>query len=64
MLLYVNLFFLCITYRNIFLVEDGEIAEDLMLILGFNESICELSMVSSEHRHVLRRWDGHVLRRA
>ena len=39
---------------------------DLMFMLGLNKSIDQLAMVSSVRRygHVLRREDGHVMRRA
>ena len=39
---------------------------DLMLMLGWNETIAQLAMASSVHwyGHVLRRADGHVLRSA
>ena len=39
---------------------------DLMLILGFNETIYHFTMASSVgwYGHVLRRDDGHVFRRA
>ena len=37
-----------------------------MLMLGFDETLDQLAMVSSVcwHSHVLRREDDHVLRRA
>ena len=37
-----------------------------MVMLGLNENIDQLAMVNSVcwHGHVLRREDGHVLRRA
>ena len=39
---------------------------DLMIMRGFNETIDLLGMANSVrwHGHVLRREDGHVLRRA
>ena len=39
---------------------------DLMFMLGLNETIDQLAMANSVHLygHVLRREDGHVLRRA
>ena len=45
-------------YRKIFV--------DLMFILGLNETIDQLGMTNSVrwYGHVLRREDGHVLRRA
>ena len=41
-------------------------SKDLMLVLGLNETIDQLTMANSVHwcDHVLRREDGHVLRRA
>ena len=38
---------------------------DMMLILGLNEAICQLVVANSVHwyGHVLRREDGHILRR-
>ena len=40
--------------------------KDLMLMLGLNETIDQLAMANSVrcYGHVLRREDGHVLRRA
>ena len=39
---------------------------DLMLMLGLNETVDRLAMACSVrwHGHVLKREDGHVLRRA
>ena len=39
---------------------------DLMFMLGLNETIDQLAMANSVcwHGHVLRREDGHILRRA
>ena len=39
---------------------------DLMLMLGLNETIDQLAMTNSVcwHVHVLRRKNGHILRRA
>ena len=45
---------------------DKKKAEDLMLMLGLNETTDQWVMESSAHWYgdVLRREDGHVLRRA
>ena len=47
-------------------LKDGERSKDLMLVLGLSETIDQLAMANSVHwyGHVLRREDGHVLRRA
>ena len=47
-------------------LKEGERSTDLMLMCSFNETMDQLAMTSSVHRygHVLRREDGHVLRRA
>ena len=43
-----------------------ERSRDLMLMLGLNETIDQLAMVGSVcwYGQILRREDGHVLRRA
>ena len=45
---------------------EKKISMDLMLMLGFNETMDQFSITNSVHwyGHVLRREDGHVLRRA
>ena len=47
-------------------LSDRKRAESLMLMLALNERIDQLVMASSVHwyGHVLRRADGHVLKRA
>ena len=47
-------------------LKDRKISNDFMLMLGLNETIDQLVMANSVHLygHVLRRDDGHVLRRA
>ena len=47
-------------------LKDRKRSMDLMFMLGLNETIDQLAMTSSVHLygHVLRREDGHVLRRA
>ena len=47
-------------------VKDRKRSKDLMLMLGLNKTINHLVMVSSArwYGHVLRREDGHALRRA
>ena len=47
-------------------LKDRKKSTDLMLMLGLNETIDQLAMVNSVrwYGHVLRREDGHVLRRA
>ena len=47
-------------------LKDRKISKDLMLMLSLNETIDQLAMANSVrwHGHVLRREDGHVLRRA
>ena len=47
-------------------LKDIKIYTKLMFILGLNENLEQLSMVYNVHwySHVLRREDGHVLRRA
>ena len=47
-------------------LKHGKISMDLIIMLGLNEAIDQLSMASSVHwyGHVLRRDDGHILRRA
>ena len=47
-------------------LKDRKMSMDLMFILGLNETIDQLAMANSVrwHGHVLRRKDGHVLRRA
>ena len=46
-------------------IKDRIRAKDLMLMLGFNETMDELAMESGVHwyGHVLKRADGHALRR-
>ena len=46
-------------------IRDRKRSNDLMLILGLNETIDELAMASSVrcHGHVSMREDGHVSRR-
>ena len=48
------------------LLKDGKISMDLMFMLGLNESMDQLAIANSVRwcGHVLRREDGHVLRRA
>ena len=47
-------------------LKDRKRSKDLMLMLGLNKTIDQLSMAKSVCRydHVLWREDGHVLRRA
>ena len=47
-------------------LKDRKRSKDLMFILGVKEIIDQLAMENSVHwyGHVLRREDGHVLRRA
>ena len=47
-------------------LKDRKRSTDLMLMLGFNETIDQLAIANSVrwHGHVLRREDGHALRRA
>ena len=47
-------------------LKDGKSADDLMLMLGWNKTLHQSTTASSVHwcGHVLRREDGHVLRRA
>ena len=47
-------------------LKDRSRSMEFMLTLGVNETIDQLAMVNSIHwyGHVLRREDGHVLRRA
>ena len=47
-------------------LKDRKRPKDLMMMLGLNEQIDQLSMVNSVHwySHVLCRKDGHVVRRA
>ena len=47
-------------------LKDKNTYTDLMIMLGLNEAIDQLAMASIVHwyGHVLRREDGHVLRRA
>ena len=47
-------------------LKDRKRSTDLMLMLGVSETIDQLAMANSVrwHGHVLRREDGHVLRRA
>ena len=47
-------------------IKDKERSSDLMFMLGLNETIDQLTMANGVHwfDHVLRRVDGHVLRRA
>ena len=47
-------------------LKDGKRANDLMLMLGLNETMHQLVITNSVHwfGHVLRREDGHVLIRA
>ena len=47
-------------------LKDSKRYSDLMFMLGLNETIDQLAMANSVHWHchVLRREDGHVLRRA
>ena len=47
-------------------LKDRKRSTDLMLMLGLNENIDQLDMANSVrwYGHVLRREDGHVLRRA
>ena len=46
-------------------LRDRTRSEDLMLMLGLNETIDQLAMANSVcwYSHMLRREDGHVLRR-
>ena len=46
--------------------KDRKRSTDLMFMLGLKETIDQLAMANSDFRygHVLRREDGHVLRRA
>ena len=47
-------------------LKDRKIYTDLMFMLRLKETIDQLAMANSVHRyvHVLRREDGHVLRKA
>ena len=47
-------------------LKDIKRSSDLMFLLGFNEAIDQLAMANSVrwYGHVLRKEDGHVLRRA
>ena len=47
-------------------LKDRKSSMDLMLMFGLNETIDHLAMANSVHwdGHVLRREDGHVIRRA
>ena len=47
-------------------LKDRKRANDLMLMMGLNKTIYRLAMANSVrwYGHVLRREDGHVLRRA
>ena len=47
-------------------LKDRKRSRDLLFMLGLKESIDQLAMANSVHlyAHVLRREDGHVLRRA
>ena len=44
-------------------LKDGR-AQDLMLMLGLNEAMHQLTMIISVrlYGHMLRKWDGHVLK--
>ena len=48
------------------LLKDRKRYTDLMFMLGLNETMDQLAMANSVHwyDHVLRREDGHILRRA
>ena len=47
-------------------LKDSNGVKDSMLMLGLNKTIVQLAVANSFHwyGHVLRREDGHVLRRA
>ena len=47
-------------------LKDRKRSIDFMFMLGFNETIDQLAMANSVcwYGHVLRRGDGHFLRRA
>ena len=47
-------------------LKDRKLSTDLMLMFGWNETIDQLAIANSVHwyGHVLRREDGHVLKRA
>ena len=47
-------------------LKDRNGSRDLMLMLGLNETIDQLAMTNNVHLygHVLRRENGHLLRRA
>ena len=47
-------------------LKDRKRSLDLMFMLGFKETMDQLAMANSVHwhGHVLRREDGHILRRA
>ena len=47
-------------------LKDTKRAKDFLFMLGLNKTIDQLAMANSVHwyGHVLRREDGHVLRRA
>ena len=47
-------------------LKDRKRSTDLMFMLGLKEAIDQLAMANSDrwHGHVLRREDGHMLRRA
>ena len=46
-------------------LKDRKSSKDLILMMGLNETIDQLTMTNSVHwyGHVLKREDGHVLRR-
>ena len=46
-------------------LKDRKRSTDLMIMLGLRETIDQLAMANSVHwyDHVLRREDGHILRR-
>ena len=47
-----------------FLLNDWNKSTDFMFMLGLSESIDQLAMANSVHWYVLRREDGHILRKA
>ena len=47
-------------------VKDRKISTDFMFVMGLNETMDQLAMANSVcwYGHVLKREDGHILRRA
>ena len=66
MLFYTYVFYILHFILIFCLLKDIKRSTDLMFMLGLKETIDRLAMANSVHwyGHVLRREDGHVLRRA